>query len=217
MSLAEGRILSINIARESEAQTWSGSGMRTGIRKLPVEGLVQFGDDALAGDTVVDREHHGGYHQAVYAYAREDAIWWEEKIGRDIAPGQFGENLTIEGIDVTNSVIGERWQVGDLVLEVSGPRIPCRVFSGFWDRPTLIKEFTEANRPGAYLRIIDEAMVERGARIEVTARPNHGITIADFFAAKSGERSKIHEIAQVVELSEKDRDWALRVAGAPEL
>ena len=214
MNFQTGRILSINIARESEAQNWSGSGLRTGIRKLPVEGLVHFCNEGLSGDTVVDREHHGGYHQAVYAYARADALWWEEKIERDITPGQFGENLTVEGIDVTHALIGERWQIGDLVLEVSGPRIPCRVFSGFWDRPTLIKEFTEANRPGAYLRIIEEAMIEVGSEIEVTFRPDHGITIADFFAAKSGERSKIHEISRLTDLSEKDLAWARKIAQA---
>ena len=213
MTYATGRILSINIAHESAVQNWSDSGLRTGINKVSVEGLILFGNDGLAGDNVVDRKHHGGYHQAVYAYAREDAVWWEEKIGRAIAPGQFGENLTTEGIDVTGAVIGERWRIGELLLEVSSPRIPCRVFAGFWDRPTLIKEFTEANRPGAYLRIIEEAMVERDTRIEVISRPEHGVTIGDFFAAKSGERKKIREIAAVEDLSPADREWAVRVAG----
>jgi len=201
MAIQSGKVLSINIAHESKAQSWTDSGNRTGIHKIGVEGLIQFGNDGLVGDNVVDRVNHGGYHKAVYAYAREDAEWWEKKIGREIEAGQFGENVTTAGIDVTGAVIGERWQIGDLLLEVSEPRIPCRIFSGFWERPTLIKEFTAANRPGAYLRIIDEAMIERGATIDVVHRPTHGITIGDIFAAKSGERAKISEIAQVKELS----------------
>ena len=159
----------------------------------------------------MDRKHHGGYDKAVYAYAYEDALWWAEKIGRDMPAGSFGENLTTEGIDVTHAVIGERWQIGDLLLEVAEPRIPCSVFSGFWDRPTLIKEFTEANRSGAYLRIIDEAMIEKGNAISVASRPTHGITIADVFAARSGERSKIAEISRVAELSTEYRQWATKV------
>ena len=211
MAIHSGKVLSINIAQESKAQSWTDSGNRTGIHKIGVEGLIQFVNDGLVGDNVVDRVNHGGYHKAVYAYAREDAEWWEKKIGREIEAGQFGENVTTAGIDVTGAVIGERWQIGDLLLEVSEPRIPCRIFSGFWERPTLIKEFTAANRPGAYLRIIDEAMIERGATIDVVHRPTHGITIGDIFAAKSGERAKISEIAQVKELSTEYQEWAKRV------
>ena len=211
MTIASGRILSINIATESKAQTWTESGNRTGIDKRSVEGLVLFGNDSVAGDNVVDRKHHGGYDKAVYAYAREDAQWWEEKIGREIASGAFGENLTTIAIDVTGAVIGERWKIGDLVLEVAEPRIPCRVFAGFWDRPTLIKEFTEANRPGAYLRIIEEAMIERGTAIEFISRPEHGITIGDIYAAKSGAREMIHEIAAVKELSAEYQEWAQKL------
>lgn len=94
--------------------------------------------------------NHGGYNKAVYAYAHEDAQWWEERIGKPTAPGQFGENLTTLDLNLSAAVIGEHWKIGELILEVSEPRIPCRIFAGFWDRPTLIKEFTEANRSGAY-------------------------------------------------------------------
>ena len=206
-----GKVRSINIAASSQAQSWSGSGNRTGINKQSVQGLIHFGPEGVVGDTVVDRKHHGGYDKAVYAYAYEDALWWAERIGRDIPAGSFGENLPTEGIDVTNAVIGERWRIGDLLLEVAEPRIPCSVFSGFWDRPTLIKEFTEANRSGAYLRIIDEAMIEKGNAISVASRPTHGITIADVFAARAGERSKIAEISRVTELSTEYREWATKV------
>ena len=206
-----GKVRSINIASTSQAQSWSGSGNRTGINKQSVQGLIHFGPEGVVGDTVVDRKHHGGYDKAVYAYAVEDAKWWSEKLGREILPGAFGENLTTEGIDVTNAVIGERWLIGDLLLEVAEPRIPCSVFAGFWDRRTLIKEFTEANRSGAYLRIIDEAMIEKGTAISIVSRPEHGITIADVFAARSGERSKIAQIAHVAELSEDYREWATKV------
>ena len=212
MTITAGKVLAINIASQSKAQNWTESGNRTGIDKQSVEGLILFGNDGVAGDNVVDRKHHGGYDKAVYAYASEDAQWWEAKIGRKITSGMFGENLTTLGIDVSGAVIGERWKIGDLILEVSEPRIPCRVFAGFWDRPNLIKEFTDANRPGAYLRIIEEAMIESGISIQVISRPDHGITIADVFAAKSGAREKISAIASVQELSSEYRDWAQKVS-----
>jgi MOSC domain-containing protein YiiM len=74
--------------------------------------------------------------QAVYAYAAEDAAWWDQ------GPGRFGENLTTEGIDVTGAVIGEHWRVGAVLLEVSVPRIPGTTFAGFWQAPDLVKRFT---------------------------------------------------------------------------
>ena len=207
-------MLSINIARESQAQRWSNSGNRTGINKVGVDGPVLFRGEGVVGDHVVDRVNHGGYNKAVYAYAREDALWWEGEIGKAIAPGQFGENLTTLCLDLSGAVIGERWRIGELLLEVSEPRIPCKIFAGFWNRPTLIKEFTEANRSGAYLRIIEGGTIEKGMSIEIVYRPDHGITIADVFAARSGAREKIHEIARVTNLSAEYQDWAKRVSAS---
>jgi MOSC domain-containing protein YiiM len=212
MNLAAGRVLSINISRESQALFLPDSDDLTGINKVGVDGLVLFSGDEVIGDTVADRINHGGYNKAVYAYAQEDAQWWEAKIGKPISPGQFGENLTTKDVDISGALIGEQWRIGGLLLEVSEPRIPCRKFAGFWNRPALIREFTEANRSGAYLRIIEEGSIEKGAQIQVASRPSHGITIADVFAARSGARDKITAIAAVKELSEDYRDWAKRVS-----
>jgi MOSC domain-containing protein YiiM len=91
------------------------------------------------------------------------------------------------------------------------PRIPCRTFAGFWERPSLIKDFMRAGRPGSYLRIVQEGDVGAGDAIEILYRPTHGITISDLFAAENGERSKISEIAKVPELSDEYREWAEKV------
>lgn len=205
------RILSVNIAVVVHEGAWTGSEGRTGIDKRAIDGPVELKNNGVEGDLVVDRKHHGGYDKAVYAYAREDADWWETIIGKPIANGQFGENLTTLGIDVNQSTIGQRWRIGSTLLEVSEPRIPCRVFAGFWDRPTLIKDFTEAGRPGAYLRIIQEGKLQVGDKIEVVDTPTHGVTISDLFAAKSGNRSQISRIKQVSQLSESYKDWLSRI------
>ena len=201
------KVLSINVAAIIHEGAWTGSEGRTGIDKRSVDGPVKIANDAVAGDTVVDRKHHGGYDKAVYAYAREDADWWESQIGRSLTNGAFGENLTTEGIDVNQSLIGERWQIGNVILEVSEPRIPCRVFAGFWDRPTLIKDFTAAQRSGTYLRIIQEGEIKRNDEIVVISKPEHGVTIRDIFAAKSGERGKIAQLKEVKELSDAYKEW----------
>lgn len=181
-------ILSVNVCASRTYGAWTGDEGATGIDKRAVEHRVRVFDDHVEGDTVVDHKHHGGTHKAVYAYAREDAEWWEQVIGRPITFGAFGENLTTAGVNLNNLPIGQRLRVGNALLEVSEPRIPCRVFSGFWDRPQLVKEFTDAARPGAYLRIIEAGDIGAGDTIELLAAPTHAVTLAMTFKAKTGSR-----------------------------
>jgi len=205
-------LLSVNVTSIIHFEEWSGSVGKTGIDKRPKLGRVALENDGVEGDSVLDTKNHGGKDQAVYAYAREDADWWEKEIEIEIANGRFGENLTTSGVDVTNAIIGEIWKIGTTTLQVTMPRIPCKVFQGFWQRPNLIKEFTQAQRPGAYLRILEEGYVSAGDEIEILEVPNHGISIKDLFAAKSGERVKIREINKIPGLAPKFKDWSEKIA-----
>ncbi|CAB4776564.1 MAG: MOSC domain-containing protein [Actinobacteria bacterium] len=202
------KILTINISSRIVEGEWTGDEAKSGIDKRPVAGPIQLKNDQVGDDIISDRTHHGGYDKAAYAYAREDADWWENNLGISISNGRFGENLTTSGIDVNQARVGERWSIGSAIVEVSQPRIPCRVFAGFWNRPTLIKEFMEAGKPGTYLRIIQEGEITAGDSITVIHVPEHSITIADLYAAKNGDRTKIHEIAAVQELSAEYKEWA---------
>ena len=206
------RVLSINITSVVHQGEWTGSEGRTGIDKRSVSGPIEFKNNGVAGDRIIHTNVHGGYDQAVYAYAIEDAQWWEREINEEISAGRFGENLTTEGIDVNAALVGEQWKIGSVILEVSQPRIPCRVFAGFWKRSTLIKDFTQAGRPGTYLRIIQEGSAQAGDSIEVIFKPDHAISIKDLFLAKSGERSKINEIKEVDQLSSGFKEWAEKIA-----
>jgi MOSC domain-containing protein YiiM len=201
----EPRIASVNVAAVLVSSAAADSG-RTGIDKRAVDGRVALRDDHVAGDHIADTPHHGGYDQAVYAYAREDAAWWAAELGRDLLPGSFGENLSTEGVDVTGAVIGERWAVGSALLEVSSPRIPCRTFAGFWDVHDLVKRFTVRAWPGAYLRIVAEGDVAAGDPIEIVHRPAHGVTIGEVFRCFTGERELAPRLATADELPERYRD-----------
>ena len=205
------RVISINITSVVHQGEWTGSEGRTGIDKRSINGPIEFKNNGLVGDRIIDTNVHGGYDQAVYAYAREDVQWWEKEINEEIPAGRFGENLTTDGIDVNAALVGEQWKIGSVILEVSQPRIPCRVFAGFWKRATLIKDFTQAGRPGAYLRIIQEGSAQAGDAIEVIYKPDHEISISDLFSAKSGERTKINEIKVVPQLSIGFKEWAEKI------
>ena len=146
---------------------WRGKDVRTGIFKEPVEGPVRATGDSLEGDVQVDKRVHGGDAKAVYAYAREDYEWWEAELGRELAPGTFGENLTVRGVDVTGARAGERWRVGGALLEVTEPRLPCFKLGVKMGDNRFLKRFTAAGRPGKYLRIVEEGDVQVGDAIEV--------------------------------------------------
>jgi MOSC domain-containing protein YiiM len=165
---------------------------RSGIDKRPSDEPLEVrapgrrrGRSGVAGDSICDTRHHGGDDQAVYAYAREDLDRWSGELGRDLANGVFGENLTTSGIDLSACVIGERWAVGSdgVVLEVTSPRTPCRTFVEWMGVRGWMKTFTAAVVPGAYFRVIAPGTVRGGDEIEVLSRPEHDVTIGTVFRA----------------------------------
>ena len=190
------QLLTINVTHEVLFGDWTGSVGSTGIDKRPVAHRVRLFDDHVDGDSVLDTSVHGGREKAVYAYAAEDAAFWRERTAFPVGNGSFGENLTTLGVDCTNAVIGEKWRIGDVVLQVVQPRFPCVVFAGFWDHDQLVKEFTAEARPGVYLAILQEGSVGAGDVIEVFDVPTHGVTIGEVFRAKSGERALIPHVLQ---------------------
>lgn len=202
------RVISVNIGAPKEA-AWAGIG-RTSIDKQPVEGAVTVTELGLAGDQVSDTKHHGGVDQAVYAYAREDLDFWAEELGREIRHGQFGENLTTEGIDLTHAPVGTRLGIGDVVLEIAGVRTPCNDFktwmglTGF-DSTAWVKRFTAEQRPGPYLRVLSAGPIVAGDEIAILHEPAHGITVRDLFIALHLDRSRLPELLAIDGLAAKVR------------
>src|SRR6266498_3679663 len=184
---AMARVLSINVGRAREFD-YNGRPAKSAIWKSPVAGRIAARGVNLAGDDQADRKAHGGPDKAVYAYAVEDVRWWERELGRTLAHGQFGENLTMEGIAVSDALVGERWKIGSAVLEVSEPRVPCWRLGVRMNDPRFPRRFTEALRPGAYLRIIVEGSLSAGDEIRVVERPNHDLTIRDVFRIYTRDR-----------------------------
>lgn len=158
----------------------------TAIDKRPVAGAVRIGPYGVYADVQASRKHHGGLDKAVYAYAQEDAAYWESELGRPLAPGFFGENLRTEGIDVNATRIGERWQVGEtVVLEVTMPRTPCQTFArwvGGDDERGWVKRFAEARRLGPYFKVVRAGRVQAGDEITVMTAPTAAPTIIDVFS-----------------------------------
>ena len=207
MTALAGKVLSVNVGKAREFE-YNGRLARSAIWKSPVAGRIAARGVNLAGDDQADRKAHGGPDKALYAYAVEDARWWEQEIGRALAFGEFGENLTTEGIDVNDALVGERWQIGTVVLEVSEPRIPCWRLGVRMDDKMFPRRFTEALRPGAYLRIAVEGDVGAGDEVSVVERPDHDLTIRDVFRIYNRDRAEVERLLGVPQMSEAWKRWA---------
>ncbi len=195
-----GRIRSVNVGRPAPVP---GRDEPSAIDKRPVDtitvrepGPKKGGlGSGVEGDDVVSRRHHGGTHQAVYAVAAEELAWWGSTLGRELGPGAFGENLTTEGLDVDGALVGERWEVGEtVVLEVSGPRIPCATFAAHLGERGWVKRFSERGRTGAYLRIVVPGEIRVGDEVRVISRPAHDVDVPTFFRAFMGDAAAAERV-----------------------
>jgi MOSC domain-containing protein YiiM len=213
MRCVSASLISVNVGLP-KVRDWAGIG-RTSIEKDVVAGPVAVRVLGLEGDQVSDVEHHGGVDQAVYAFAREDLDRWAEWLGRPIANGHFGENLTTSGIDVNEAEVGERWEIGTAAFEVASVRIPCNDFKNWlghtgYDNSAWVKRFTAEGRPGPYLRVVREGVVQAGDEIRVVHRPGHGVTVSTMFAALTTRHELLPDLLHVDGLVEEARHRAER-------
>lgn len=156
-----GRVFSVNVAK-SRTVTYRGRPMTTGIFKEPAAGPLSVGPLGLEGDFIADPRYHGGPDKAVYAYAAEDYAWWEEQLGRKLAPGLFGENLTLSGIDLCGARVGDVLKVGGVTLEAREPRLPCSRLGMKMGDARFIKRFLKAERWGVYFGVLKPGLVRAG-------------------------------------------------------
>jgi len=205
-------VVSVNVGTPVDAP-WAGRPHRTAIRKHSVPGPVRVHELGLEGDQVADTKHHGGPYQAVYAFAQEDLDVWSARLGQEVAPGMFAENLTTSGIDVNEAVLGEHWRIGTALLAPVEVRIPCNTFKAWlgregFDTTAWVRRFAEEGRVGPYLRVLEEGILQAGDEIRVEHRPDHGVTVATMFRAVSTERWLLPELLRVEGLPERVYDAA---------
>ena len=124
----------------------------------------------------------------------------------------FGDNLTTQGIDVGGAVVGQHWRIGDLVLEVSEPRLPCYKLGIRMEDSGFPAVFSVADRPGSYLRIVEEGSLAAGDRIEIATPPGHGLTVVDIARIHDRDHHEAGRLLEAAQLSDPWKRWARRVA-----
>jgi MOSC domain-containing protein YiiM len=173
-------LISVNLGQERILQRKDRT-ERTGIFKFPTDESVRVTRLGLEGDIIVSKKHHGGPDQAVYIYGWEDYEWWSKELGKDIAPGTFGENLTISELESAQFNIGDYLHINEVTLQVTAPRIPCGTFATRMGDPQWVKRFRHAERPGLYCRVIQEGSVMAGDVVSIERYTSDTVSISEMF------------------------------------
>jgi MOSC domain-containing protein YiiM len=167
-----------------------GTEVFTGIFKYPVEGRVQVTATGIVGDGQADLTVHGGRDKAVYVYASAHYPVWAKELGREaLEPAQFGENLIVSGIAEDNVRVGDRFAFGSVVAVVAQPRLPCSKLGIRMGDATFPKRFTEAGRPGIYLRVEQQGETGVGDAFELLEAAEHGIRVSDLWQVVFGRKT----------------------------
>jgi MOSC domain-containing protein YiiM len=175
------KLLSVNVSLPKTI-THQGRTITTGIFKEPVHGRLMARSLGLEGDGQADRTVHGGVDMAVYAYPVQHYAFWEGELRRsDFPHGQFGENLTVEGLAEDTVRVGDSLRVGDALVQVTQPRIPCYKLAMRMDQDLkFLRRFLASGRVGFYCRVLEEGEIGAGDTIERVDRDDDSVTIAEF-------------------------------------
>jgi len=173
------RLLSVNVGLPKTI-SWHGREVRTGIWKEPVAGPRMARRLNIDGDGQGDLAGHGGENRAVYVYQIESYDYWQRFLGRsDFVFGQFGENFTVEGLPDAEACIGDQYRIGKALLEISQPRVTCYRLGIRMDVPEMASLLVSHGRPGFYMRVLEEGLVEAGDDVEMVAAGLNRLTISE--------------------------------------
>ena len=159
------------------------SGM-TGHFKKPTDGPITVTTAGLTGDTICDLENHGGVDQAVYLFGEPDRQWWETHLDRDVPPGFFGENLLISELNTGDLHLGDILELPDLLLQITSARIPCLTYATHIGDSAAMRDFYNAERPGAYARVLRTGSVTADQIVKHIPFVGEQISIAENLRAK---------------------------------
>ena len=207
------KLLSVNVS-QPKIVAYHGRQVATGIYKEPIAGRVRVGRLTIDGDRQVDFRVHGGADKAVYAYPHEHYATWQEELGRDdFAFGQFGENLTTQGLLEDAVHIGDRFRIGDALFEVSQPRVPCYKLAMKMEDNTIPKRLIESQRCGFYFRVIEEGEIGAGDAICRVTEDPMGVSVQYIYNLYFNDKDNKSEIARMLDHPHLSGEWKQQFRG----
>jgi len=201
------RVLSVNVSEPKEIEH-RGTTTVTGIFKEPVEGRVMLRELNLDGDGQADLINHGGIYKAAYFYPYEHYATWAQELERDdFVYGQFGENFTTEGLIETEVYIGDVYRVGQALVQVTQPRMPCFKLGIRMDMPLIVKKFLHASRSGFYVRVLEEGTVAADDPIEKVLTDPNKVSVQDIYYAISFDKTNKELAERALKVESLSPGW----------
>ncbi len=215
------RLLSINVSKPKPIE-YNGKTVHTGIFKEPVTGAVMLRENNIDGDGQGDLKVHGGTYKAIYGYPIEHYSHWQYELKRDdLSYGQFGENLTVEGMLEMDVHIGDVYQIGTTVqLQITQPRVPCFKLGYKMGMPEFPKQFLESRRVGFYFRVLAEGKITAGdtiSRVEEASEPMSVTEILNLRYFDTNNHEKIAKARKLPALSPSWKKDFVRILNAKDL
>jgi MOSC domain-containing protein YiiM len=206
MSLATMKVISVNVGRPRLA-LWRGLTVSTAIFKDPVSGRVEVGSLNLAGDKQADLAVHGGPNKAVYAYPHEHYAWWQAQLGEELVMGNFGENLTVEGLLEDAVHIGDELEIGTARFRVVQPRSPCYKLGVRFQRGDMTKRFYESRRFGFYLSVVQTGELRAQDEIRIASEDTNEVSVADVIRLYTGDREDPGLLERALKVAALPEGW----------
>lgn len=213
------KVLSIAVGMPREVK-WQAKMVRTSIFKAPVPGRVFVSKLNIEGDEQSDLTVHGGALKAVYVYPSEHYPFWRAELpDADLPEGVFGENLTTQGLFEDSVRIGDRFRASSAEFTVTQPRMPCFKLGIRFGRSDIIKRFLQSGKTGFYFAVVKEGQIAAGDAIELIARDDHGVTVADvvaLYTADAANQDLLRKVSDLPALPESWRDYFRKRLWSPD-
>ncbi|MEC6906744.1 MOSC domain-containing protein [Photobacterium piscicola] len=188
-------------------------GLQTAINKSLAKGRLYLSLEGLEGDECADLRHHGGVERALHHYPLEHYVYWKQKYNIDIdwvAPG-MGENLSSNGMTEETVCLGDLYQWGEAVIEVSQPRSPCFKLNKRWGIDDFSMDMQELSRCGWLYRVIQAGMVSVDDPLVLISQEPNAMTlreVCDIFFGDPLNKEGLLKLKQQRKLSDS---WASKV------
>ena len=205
------RVVGVQIGRPREF-TFGARTVTSAIDKLPHRGPVRIGPLGIEGDTQVNRRYHGGVERALCAYVAEHLVEWSRELGRLLAPGSFGENLTIEGWDERTVHIGDRFRFGSALLEVTQPREPCSNLAGKLEAPDIIRQIQKNGWTGWYSRVLEPGEAAEGLPFIREHEDPARITLAEAYRLRLDQGARRDELQRLLDVPGLSSGWRVSLS-----
>ncbi len=199
-------IESLNIGLPKK-ETFHGREFTTGICKTPVPGPLNLVANGFENDGVGDLQHHGGMDKAVCVYSRDHYSYWEALLGIKLPEAAFGENLTVSGLHEDAVCIGDIFEAGSALLQVSQPRQPCRTLAARYGRDDMIILVRDSGLTGLYFRVLRTGRVKKGDQLQLKEKDKNFVTVAFANSIYHHRKTDCEGIERVLSVDALSASW----------